>query len=264
MQIGDISIDPVYDGAGTDRGTEILSRPGVDDPWACHPGVLDDAGELHMPMGGFLVRTGERVVLVDAGLGPLERPGLSGGALLESLSALGASAEDITDVIFTHLHYDHVGWATRQGRIVFPNATYRAHAADWEYFVDGPEATPGATKKLSPLRERIELFDTEHTLAPGLDARPAPGHTPGSTVYVVSSGQDRALLIGDVAHSVVELAEPDWEAVFDVDKKAAQAVRDAIAREALDTDTYVVPAHFPQMAFGRIITTEAGRRWVAV
>ena len=264
MQIGDISIDPVYDGSGTDRGLDILSRPGVEDPWSCHPGVLDDNGDLHMPMGGFLVRTGERVILVDAGLGALERPGLSGGALLDSLAALGTSAEQITDVVFTHLHYDHVGWATKSGEIVFPNATYRAHAGDWEYFVDGPDATPGAVRKLTPLRDRIELFDAEHTVAPGVDARPAAGHTPGSTVYVVSSGTERALLIGDIAHSVVELAEPDWEAVFDVDKKAAQAVREAIARETIDTETYVVPAHFPQMAFGRVITTDTGRRWVAV
>lgn len=265
MRIGAITIDPVHDGEGTDRGADILDRPGVDDPWACHPDVLDEDGVLHMPMGGFLVRTGDRVVLVDAGLGPLKREGLEGGELLYSLAALGVAPEEVTDVLFTHLHYDHVGWATSKGEIVFPNAAYRCHAADWQFFVEADDALPGAVKKLAPLRERIELFDAEHTVAPGIDARPAPGHTPGSTIYVVSSEGERALLIGDVAHSVVELAEPDWEAVFDVDKRAAQAVRDALARETVDTDTYVVPAHFPRMAFGRIISVpDGGRRWVAV
>lgn len=83
-------------------------------------------------------------------------------------------------------------------------------------------------------------------------------------MFIISSEGERALLIGDIAHSVVELAEPDWEAVYDVDKEAAKAVRNAVANEALDTDTYVVPAHFPRMAFGRIITTPEGRRWRAI
>lgn len=264
MKIGDITIDPVYDGWGIESGSRILSRPGIEDPWACHPDVLDAHGKIQMPMGGFLVRTGDRTVLVDTGAGNIRRDDYLGGDLLGSLQQLGVEPGDVTDVLLTHLHYDHVGWTTSGGQIVFPNATYRVHAADWAYFVTSPEAVPGAVRKLSPLADQLELFDAERTLAPGIDARPAAGHTPGSTVYVVSSGGERALLLGDVAHSVVELAEPDWEAVYDVDKQAAKAVRNAIAEETVDTDAYVVPAHFPKMAFGRVVTTPAGRRWVAV
>lgn len=264
MKIGSIRIDPVRDGWGIESGASILSRPGVADPWQCHPGVLDEHGRIEMPMGGFLVRTGDRVVLVDTGAGDISREDYQGGDLLDSLASLGVQPADITDVLITHLHYDHVGWTTSKGEIVFPNATYRAHATDWAYFVTSPDAVPGAVRKLAPLTEHLELFDSERTLAPGIDARPAPGHTPGSTVFVISSEGERALLLGDIAHSVVELAEPDWEAVYDVDKDAAKAVRNAIAEETLDTGTYVVPAHFPRMAFGRVVTTAAGRRWVAV
>lgn len=264
MKIGSITIDPVYDGWGIENGAGILSRPGIEDPWDCHPDVLDAHGKIEMPMGGFLVRTGERVILIDTGAGAIDREDYHGGSLLDSLANLGVQPGEVTDVLITHLHYDHVGWTTSKGQVVFDNATYRAHAADWEYFVTSPEAVPGAVRKLSPLGDQLELFDSERTLAPGVDARPAPGHTPGSTVFVISSEGERALLLGDVAHSVVELAEPDWEAVYDVDKEAAKAVRNAIAEEALDTDTYVVPAHFPQMAFGRVVTTPAGRRWVAI
>lgn len=264
MRLGALDIEPVYDGAGWEAAAEILWRPGVDDAWACHQDALDEHGNLHMPMGGFLIRAGDRVVLIDAGVGAITRDGLQGGALVDSLASLGVQPADVTDVLFTHLHYDHVGWASRRGEVVFTNATFRAHAADWAHFVEAEDAVPGAVRKLRPIAERLELFDHEHTVLPGIDARPAPGHTPGSTIYVLSSEGERALLIGDVAHSVVELAEPGWEAVFDVDVRAAQAVRKALVEQTVDTDTYVVPAHFPRMAFGRIVTLPEGRRWVAI
>ena len=85
----------------------------------------------------------------------------------------------VTDVIFTHLHFDHVGWATAKGEVVFRHATYRVHEADWAYFVDSPGALPGAVRKLSPVKPQLETFSSECTLpAPGVDATPAPGHAP--------------------------------------------------------------------------------------
>ena len=102
------------------------------------------------------------------------------------------------------------------------------------------------------------------TVAPGLDARHTPGHTPGSTVYVVSSRGERALLLGDVVHSVVELAERDWEAVFDVDPAAASAARNALADEVVDTGSLVVGAHFPGLRFGRVVTVSGDRTFRSV
>ena len=99
-------------------------------------------------------------------------------------------------------------------------------------------------RKLSPVKPQLETFASECTLAPGLDTRPAPGHTPGSTVYVLSSGTQRALLLGDVAHSPVELTEPGWEFVFDVDRAAARAVREQITAELLASQDLAAAAHF--------------------
>src|SRR5205807_5007447 len=208
--------------------------------------------------------TGDRVVLVDAGVGTIDNGQYAGGGFLDSLRALGVTAEDVTDVVFTHLHFDHVGWATRKGEIVFPNATYRVHAADWAYFVEAPDAPPGAVRKLTPLEPRLETFDSDPVIVPGLSARHTPGHTPGSTVFIVADGERRALLLGDVVHSVVELGERDWEAVFDVDPIAARAVRNAIADEVADTPDIVVGAHFPGLRFGRVVTTAGGRTFRAV
>ena len=147
----------------------------------------------------------------------------AGGGFLDGLRAHGVAPADVTDVVFTHLHFDHVGWATRKGEVVFPNATYRVHADDWAHFVDAPEADAGAVRKLSG-RCRPGWRRSPPTV------RSPPVSTPGTPpatrrarrVYVVSSGGERALLLGDAVHSVVELGERDWEAVLDVDPVAAR------------------------------------------
>lgn len=252
------------DGVGVEVAADILSRPGVPDAWACHRQHTESDGTLRLPLGGFCVRTGDRTVLVDAGVGPYDDGRYAGGGLLASLAAAGVAPEAVTDVVFTHLHFDHVGWAAVDGAPVFPRAVYRAHRADWEHFVTGPGAEPAAVAKLTPIVPQLELFDRDFTVAPGLDARHLPGHTPGTTVYVVSSGGRRALLLGDVAHSVVQFTERDWEVVWDVDPAAASAVRNRIADEAADTGDLLVAAHFPGMRFGRIVVGDGPRRFVAV
>jgi glyoxylase-like metal-dependent hydrolase (beta-lactamase superfamily II) len=264
VRIGEIEVLPVRDGTGRETAAEVLTRPGVDDAWSCHRDHLDEGGVLSLALGGFLVRSGERVVLVDAGVGTIDNDKYSGGDFLAALRGYGVTPEQVTDVAFTHLHFDHVGWATRKGAVVFPNATYRVHAADWAHFVEARDADPGAVRKLSPLADRLATFAADGPVAPGLDARHTPGHTPGSVVYVVSSGESRALLLGDVAHSVVELAEPDWEAVFDLDPPAASAVRNAIADEVADTSDVVVGAHFPELRFGRVVTISGHRSFRAL
>jgi glyoxylase-like metal-dependent hydrolase (beta-lactamase superfamily II) len=262
MKIGAIEVLPVLDGVGREQAAEVLTRPGVPDAWACHADSLDEHGTLHLDLGGFLVRTGDRVVLVDAGLGTIDNDKYAGGRFLDSLGGHGVTPDMVTDVVFTHLHFDHVGWATQRGEIVFSRATYRVHAADWAHFVDAPHADPGAVRKLTPLVDRLETFDTDGALAPGLSARHTPGHTPGSTVYVVADDGQRALLLGDVVHSVVELHERDWEAVFDVDPAAARAVRNTIADEVADSTDLVAGAHFPGLRFGRVVTVAGDRTFV--
>jgi glyoxylase-like metal-dependent hydrolase (beta-lactamase superfamily II) len=256
MKVGEIEVLPVFDGFGYEVARDVLVKPGETDPWDRHQEQLDAHGRLEFTLGGFLVRTGDRTILVDAGAGTIDTGQYKGGQLLTSLRNHGVAPGDVTDVIFTHLHFDHVGWATSKGEVVFRNATYRVHAADWAYFVEGPGAAPGAVRKLSPVKSQLETFTTDCVLAPGLEARLTPGHTPGSTIYVLSSGTQRALLLGDVAHCTVELTEPGWEFVFDVDRAAAKAVRQQITAELLDSQDPAAAAHFPGPQFGRLVRAE--------
>ncbi|HET6794635.1 MAG TPA: MBL fold metallo-hydrolase [Acidimicrobiales bacterium] len=267
MRVGEIDILPVHDGAarmspseayrtgGAAAGTRGTTRA----DWAGHEAFIGDDGLLEMALGGFLLRTDGRTVLVDTGVGELNRGPFVGGRLLESLAALGVQPDDITDVVLTHLHFDHVGWTTRHGEVVFKEATYRCDRRDWEHFV-GPD--PGATRKLSPLESRLEPWDGSGNLLPGLDTMAAPGHTPGSTIIVVSSGTERAMLLGDVVHCPVELVDDEWAGLGDVDPDLALRTRVALAKELEGTDVPVAAAHFPGLRFGRVLSGQGRRRWV--
>lgn len=259
MDVGHLQILPVFDGVARVPAAEVLRYGGSGaDPYGPHARFLDD-GHLELALGGFLVRTGDRVVVIDCGLGPMNRPPFQGGAFLDSLAAHGVSPEDVTDLVFTHLHFDHVGWATQQGRIVFPNATPRCHRADWAHFVDGGDQRAAA--KLAPLTDRMEFWETDGTVLPGIDVQGAPGHTPGSTIVVVTDGGEKALLLGDVVHCPIELVEDDWEALFDVDAALARQTREALARELEGTDVPMAAAHFPGLQFGRLLPGQVRRGW---
>jgi glyoxylase-like metal-dependent hydrolase (beta-lactamase superfamily II) len=187
--------------------------------------------------------------------------------------------EEVTDVIFTHLHFDHIGWASRDGVPVFPNATYRCDSRDWEYFVDPPAelaaqpldednpmaplVAPGSGRALlEPVESRLDAWDGDSALLPGLDVRLAAGHTPGSGVMVLSSGTARAVLLGDVAHCPVELLEDEWAGIGDVDAELARRTRVALMREFEGTDVPLVASHFPGLRFGRVLAGQGKRQWV--
>jgi glyoxylase-like metal-dependent hydrolase (beta-lactamase superfamily II) len=262
LDVGALRIHPVIDGSATLPAAEaLIYTGGREDPWAPHAEFLNPDGTLELALGGFLVRSGTRTVLIDTGVGRIDNGVFRGGAFLTSLAALGVTPEDVTDVVFTHLHFDHVGWATSQGAVVFTNAAYRCHAADWHHFVDGPSPEPGSVKKLSPLRDRLVPYDDDRPLLPGIDVRHAPGHTPGSTVVVISDAGERALLLGDAVHCPIELLEPDWEFVMDVDRALAARTREALARELEGSTVPAAGAHFPGMQFGRLLAGEGRRLW---
>lgn len=263
MKVGRLEVVPLHDGGARLPADRLLRFTGPrDDPWGPHQVFLAEDGSLELAMGGFLVRTGARVVLVDTGVGRIDNGVYWGGGFLESLGTAGVAPAEVTDVVLTHLHFDHVGWTTQQGAVVFEHATYRCHPADWDHFVAGPEPEEGSVRKLSPIADRLELFTGDTDVAPGVSVRHTPGHTPGSAVVVISDGEDRAVLLGDAVHCPVELVEDDWEAVVDVDPALAARTREALARELEGTDVPMAAAHFPGLRFGRLLPGTGRRRWV--
>jgi glyoxylase-like metal-dependent hydrolase (beta-lactamase superfamily II) len=278
MQVGDLEILPVLDGVARFP----ISDPFVNMPeeaWAPHRQFLTSNDELELSLGGFLVRAGDRVVLVDTGVGRVDSGAFHGGAFLTSLAAYGVEPDAVTDVVFTHLHFDHIGWASLDGRPVFPNATYRCDGRDWEYFVDPPAeltaqpldpdnplaplVAPGSGREvLEPVAGQLETWTEDVTLLPGLDVRLAAGHTPGSGIMILSSGNERAVLLGDVAHCPVELLDDEWGGIGDVDPALARRTRNALVREYEGLDIPIVASHFPGLKFGRVLAGQGKRQWV--
>ncbi|HEV7887068.1 MAG TPA: MBL fold metallo-hydrolase [Acidimicrobiales bacterium] len=259
MLIGDISLEPVSDG--------VCRLPpafyvGLD--WSTHADLLTPDGFLEIPIGCFLMRSGDRVVLLDAGLGARSDVDWAvGGLLPAALASAGVSAADIDTVVCTHLHLDHVGWLVVDGQPYFPNADVRFGLADWSVFVDSPRADPAVAAAMRLLDSQGRLSPIEGddvSLAPGLTARHTPGHTPGHYGLVVSSGEERAVLLGDAVECPLQLDEPDFYAISDVDPELGRRTREALWRELEGTNALVGAAHFPGLEFGRVLTG-AGTRW---
>src|SRR3954447_13306847 len=120
MELGDFRIDHIIDGASRFKPT-LTFAGSTDEQWETHRDLLDDDGLLTITMGAFLIRGNDRVVLIDAGLGPGKLMGITAGAMLDNLRQAGVAPEDVTDLVFTHLHIDHVGWTSNDGAVVFPN-----------------------------------------------------------------------------------------------------------------------------------------------
>ncbi len=231
--------------------------------WRDHDATLN-RGLLELTLGGFLVETGDgRLVLVDTGQGPTDaapEPELAPqayGRLIDSLRAAGAEPEDVTDVVLTHLHADHVGWASRQGRPTFPNAVYRCHAADLAAFVPANEV---ATRALSPALDRLVTWDRAEPIAGPVAVRPAAGHTPGTTIVTVASEGQELWLLGDVYHSVPELVDAiRWGGLGDGDAVGALRTRLDVADVLEHREIPFVAAHFPGMPVQRLLRVD-GRR----
>jgi glyoxylase-like metal-dependent hydrolase (beta-lactamase superfamily II) len=276
--IGNLEVIPVFDGYSRENPTHFYSvRPDAPpqkgdrlEDWAPYRNFLDGDGQIEHGLGGFLVRAGDQLTLVDTGVGPGQvgpygpyNRVIKGGEFPRRLQELGVDVNQITDVVITHLHPDHYGWAIEDGGSLFPNATFRCHALDWSHFVVAPGPNLGGMAAgLKSIEDRLETIDRDGPILPGIDCQLAPGHTPGSVILVLSSGSERGVLLGDVVHCPVELIEDEWASLGDVDPALARRTKVALAKELEGTSTIVAGPHFPGMRFGRLMTGQANRSWI--
>lgn len=259
-RVGDIELVALNDGVARLPQSFYV---GLD--FGAHPELLADDGRVHIPIGCFLVRTGDRIVLVDAGMGPTGTSWGEGGGLPAALAAAGVERDDIDVVVCTHLHIDHIGWLWHDDGPWFPRATVRFGAADWGQLVEGAgEGDRGAAiMRALAAAGRLEPIDGDmEAIAPGVTARHTPGHTLGHVALVLASGDARAYLLGDAVECPLQLEEPDFSVLSDIDPALARRTREAIWRE-VEGDALVGAAHFPDLRLGRVVAG-AGRRFVAV
>jgi glyoxylase-like metal-dependent hydrolase (beta-lactamase superfamily II) len=216
-----------------------------------------------------VIETGADIILVDTGFGAAGRA-RGNGQLQEGLKVAGYSADDITVVALTHLHGDHIGGLMEEGGPAFKNARYVAGKTEYAFWSDkAREGTPaeGGHKAVlatvTPLAEETTLVNDGDTIAPGLTAMLAPGHTPGHMVFHVESEGKRLIMTGDTAnHYILSLQQPDWEVRFDMDKAQAAATRRRIF-EMIATDKIAfLGYHMPFPGVGFVEKHETGFRYV--
>lgn len=223
-----------------------------------------DTDEFVVNTQPWVLRSAGRVIMIDTGLGDDKQrpnaPALSNlhTDFLGRLATAGFAPEDIDMVVCTHLHSDHVGWNTRlvDGQWVptFPNARYLIAKADFDYWhpVHGdPNRSTRMTgvfeDSVAPVYDAglVDLWSDEQVIDANLRLMPAPGHTPGAAVVELRSGRDRALFVGDLVHSPVQLGLPDCGPAFDEHPDLAAKSRVRVLAQAAAEQALLVPAHFP-------------------
>lgn len=273
IMLGDFEVTPLNDGT-VDLPMDQLLKQNPDTTRATL-GKNFLKAPTETSDNAFLVNTGSKLVLVDTGAGTLFGPTL--GKLVANLKAAGYQPEQVDEIYITHMHSDHVGGLSSNGKPVFANAVVRAGKADADFWLsqanldkapaDKKGTFQGAMASLNPYVQagKFKTIDKDGELVPGISALAAPGHTPGHTIYVVQSRDQKLVLVGDLIHvAAVQMDNPQVTIGFDSDEKGALASRrkqfDAAAKEG----ELVGGAHLQFPGLGHLVTQGKGYRWVPV
>jgi glyoxylase-like metal-dependent hydrolase (beta-lactamase superfamily II) len=220
-----------------------------------------------LPIGVVLIRTGDRRVLVDTGTGTSDFArdmfGDYIGGLMPTLELIGVSPEAITDVIFSHVHGDHLWGTSSDGQLAFPNAQHYLPQLEWEdlHRQDIPEvAVPFyefAKKQLEPLIAndgQLTFYGDEDEMVAGIQAIATPGHSAGHHALLIESRGQRLLLPFDVlGHPILHLRHPEWFMKVDQIPDVAVATRQQLLARAADEKIPVLVHHFPFPGLGNIV-----------
>jgi glyoxylase-like metal-dependent hydrolase (beta-lactamase superfamily II) len=232
---------------------------------------------LPIAITSYVVRSGNNTVLIDTGMGPRPRAGMDfpAGRLDVELRGIGLDPNDITHVVHTHLHLDHVGWNTIQApdgsfQPFFPRAKYLIQEGEWQYWIQ-PEHLP--LRRNEHLREcvvpltgspQLELRTGESAIDANLTFVSTPGHTPGHVAIGVYSGGERAVIVGDASHHPIQLMHPDWSPTADWDPELSGRVRERLFDEAVDDGRAWIAGHWEFPGFGRLLRLDGQRIFKAL
>jgi glyoxylase-like metal-dependent hydrolase (beta-lactamase superfamily II) len=266
--LGDFEITALSDGTIDLDVAKLLAEPAPKTDAALSKGFVK--GPVETSVNAYLVNTGTKLVLVDAGAGALFGPTL--GKLLASLQAAGYKPEQVDDILITHMHPDHVGGLSTNGQRVFPNATLHADKRDSDFWLSqanldqAPASSKGffqgAMASVNPYvaAGKYQPFEADGEPVPGIRTLASIGHTAGHTSYVVESKGQQLLVIGDLIHvASVQFADPGVTISFDSDAKAAAASRDKVFKLAARDGALVGAAHLQFPGLGHL--RAAGKAW---
>ena len=274
IQIGDTTVTRIVEREGPWHNPHEVFPDSTPKIVQKHLDALPDyvvdrgTGKICLTFQSFLLRTPHHNILIDTCVGnhSTRRKGLlyPKDRWLTEFHNAGVTFENIDYVFCTHLHVDHVGWNTRveNGRLVptFPNAKYIIGKREYEYWVQwnkkfGPHPSgPSFEECVLPIVEadRAILVNDDFELYDLVHLSPAPGHTPGQCCANLSSNGKKAIFAGDALHHPLQAFEPQWSTSKCEDPKMAIVSRQKILESCADTETILIPAHFPGNTAGNV------------
>lgn len=254
-KVGDITVTAINDGffnrplEGFIRNAEL---PAVQSAMSA---AFLPTNAVPIPFNTLVVETGGKVVLLDTGNGNVGAP--TSGTWMTNFKAAGFDPAKVDSVVISHFHGDHInGIRLRDGSAVFPNAEIQVPTPEWAFWMSdermnaAPEAMRGgfqnARRVFAPIAANVKRFEPGAEVAPGVTSMAAFGHSPGHTVFVVSSGNARLTYMADITnHPALFVRNPDWSAIFDMDADAARATRRRLLDMAASEKTRVHFYHAP-------------------
>lgn len=271
--LGAFQIDTLSDGNLVLPGDFILGGMPQDDMQAIVAKYGLPTDRLTPPCNVTLLRDGTNTILFDVGAGPDFQP--SAGKLMEAFDALGLTVEDVTHVLFTHAHPDHLwGLLDEFDEPLFPNAEYRIGQAEFDYWTD-PETVNtigearttfavGAARRLEAIAEQLVFMQDGEEVLPGVAAHLTAGHTPGHLAFELRQGSDAVMVVGDaIGNHHVAFERPDWASGSDQDKDMAASTRVALLDRLAQEQMTLIGYHLPDGGVGRAEKVDGGYRYVA-
>jgi glyoxylase-like metal-dependent hydrolase (beta-lactamase superfamily II) len=271
-KVGAIEVVAATDGANTfplpDRF--VLNQSKEEVVKALQAAKLDGE-KLTIPFNPLAFRNGNRLVVVDTGMGPAaneKTPNV--GNFVKNLAAGGVDAAKVTDVVISHFHGDHINGLLNGTNPTYPNAQVHVPALEWKYWTDEGEMgkAPDGRKPAfanvkrvfaDGLKNKVTQYQHGKQVVPGLLAMATIGHTPGHTSFMLSSGNDKVFIQSDVTNiPALFVTNPGWHVTFDQDAKQAEETRRKIYDMLAAQKIRVQGFHFPFPALGRIEKTKTG------
>ena len=273
MMLGDFEVTAISDGTVVLPVHQLLKQTPEKTQEALAKVALKSP--LETSVNAYLINTGDKLVLIDAGAGKLFGPTL--GNVISNLKAAGYQPEQIDEIYITHMHADHVGGLMLDGKMMFPNAIVRADKKDADLWLSeanmnaAPEANKGffkgAMASLNPYvaAGKFKAFEGNTDLVKGIKAGSSYGHTPGHTSYMVESKGERLAVIGDLMHvAAVQFDDPSVTIAFDTDVVGAAKERSKAYAESAQNGTVLAITHVSFPGLGRVVTKGTAYGWVPV
>lgn len=253
-QVGPFTVTALTDGAGPAFMTRAAAFPDASpEQWAAadalDPSAVTGDGEWWLSFRSFAIRAGDgTVTLVDAGIGPEGSLAASyapvPGRLPAELAAAGIDPSEVTAIVLTHLHGDHVGWAV-PGDSPFTDARVIVPRADVELYTANRDRAGQHDRLIEPLRQagRLQEIEGGLVLAAGLRIVPTPGHTPGHQSVWAYEGSESLLVTGDLLVHAVQLVDPDLAYSNDMDPSQARHTRRTVLDDARARGSALAVSH---------------------